>query len=156
MSENPAQPLRQIVYVSLATGSMGEIELGDLLSQSRRFNAAHHVTGLLLHVDGTFMQVLEAGHKDLEHLWQRIQQDPRHTRVRCLCDKAVPRRSFGDWSMGYRSFAPPELIDVPGFSDFLAPRSRVYEHLSESDDAAHRLLTAFRYVGAALVDHRTH
>ena len=154
--------LQQIVYVSAATRAMDEPDLRDLLAEARHFNEANGVTGMLLYCDDTFMQVLEGARTVLEPLYVRICRDRRHARVLSVRDdwdkfklwdlsvrnEEVRERSFGGWSMAFHALDRHALPSTPGFSDFLMRGSPLHERLSQSEDAAHRLLTAFRACSA--------
>ena len=49
----------QSVYASVATEAMPKSKLYKLLSQARVNNKLNNITGLLIYVDGVFLQVLE-------------------------------------------------------------------------------------------------
>ena len=51
--------------MSSAIIKLSEEELNAILVQARQYNIAHSITGILLYIDGDFLQVLE-GKK--EHL----------------------------------------------------------------------------------------
>ena len=129
---------------------MEESDLRDLLAEARHFNEANGITGMLLYCDDTFMQVLEGPRSVVEPLYVRISRDRRHARVLCVRSEEVSTRSFGGWSMGFRSMDLGALLSVPGFTDFLMRGSPLHERLSQSEDAAHRLLTAFRACSAVV------
>ena len=57
-----------LVYVSSATGKLGETDLLDLLEHSRRRNRALDLTGMLLYAGGNFFQVLEGEEKDVDEV----------------------------------------------------------------------------------------
>jgi hypothetical protein len=66
------------------------------------YNAAHHISGMLLYRDGKFMQVLEGEETALWLLYSKILHDPRHTDIVMLADEPLPQRGFAAWSMAYR------------------------------------------------------
>lgn len=96
------------VYVSAAQALFDDQQLSALLTQSRRDNRARGITGMLLYVDGNFMQALEGEHAIVEALLQKISRDPRHKRIVTLYHAPIPERNFPDWSMGL-----VRLIDLP-------------------------------------------
>ena len=51
--------MHQLVYVSAASWAMSNAELNEILDVSRRNNRQSGVTGMLLHLDRGFLQVLE-------------------------------------------------------------------------------------------------
>jgi hypothetical protein len=106
------------VYVSSAVGAWSTDRLTALLEQSREKNTALGVTGVLLHRDGTFMQVLEGEEDVVRPLYNVIAHDPRHADVVNVWSSLSPHRRFGDWSMGFRDLdAHP--VDLPGYTEVL-------------------------------------
>ena len=78
--------MRTTVYTSTATRHMTDDDLAELLGQCIRNNEQTGLTGLLLHRDGRFMQVLEGPHDAVESVFAAIEADERHTDVRLLLD----------------------------------------------------------------------
>ena len=48
-----------IVYSSTAETSFDDVDLAQLMAQSRATNEAHGLTGLLVHRQGRFLQLIE-------------------------------------------------------------------------------------------------
>jgi hypothetical protein len=111
--------LFSIVYVSTATHPFSEAELLDLLRQSRARNAARGVTGMLLHKEGNFMQVIEGPEDQVRELFALISADPRHHGIIVLYEERISKRQFSDWSMSFVNLDKETVRDVPGFDDFL-------------------------------------
>ena len=91
----------QIVYASSATQPVEESFLHELLNVSRKNNGALGITGILLCVDGSFLQVLEGPAENVDSLYEQISFDRRHGAVVLLLRREVEERGFGDWTMGY-------------------------------------------------------
>lgn len=149
MPESPTQPavpsdapaLLSVVYASAASVPFSDDDLAVLLARSRRANRAAGVTGLLVHVPGRFMQVLEGPVSSVRPLLARIAADPRHSGVWTLAEEPIAERRFGDWAMGYR--AERDVAAVPGFNaSILAADSRDVPWTTES--RASELLDWFR------------
>ncbi|NVO85845.1 BLUF domain-containing protein [Hymenobacter terrestris] len=107
--------LFRLVYQSQATPPFCAVALEALLGKARTHNQAQYLTGLLLYVEGQFLQVLEGPEPALSQLYGRIQQDSRHTNVRTLSYGLVAARAFPDWRMGYAPVSPAELQQTTGF-----------------------------------------
>ena len=107
------------VYVSSAVKLMPSEELLELLKQCRSNNAKLGLSGILLHKDGNFMQVLEGPELSVQSLLQKIYRDPRHSGVLPLTEGFSKQRQFPDWTMGFRELNSPEVIGTPGFSEFM-------------------------------------
>ena len=91
----------QLLYVSSATRKMSNPELGAILDAARRNNVGDGITGMLLHIDGNFLQVLEGEEEVVERTFARISSDSRHSGVVALLRREVASRTFHDWSMGF-------------------------------------------------------
>ena len=135
----------QLLYGSTATVPFGKPELLELLDKCRNNNAKLNVTGLLLFKDGQFMQVLEGDEPVVTSLYQRIAQDPRHTGSMVFLQRVVEQRDFADWSMAFRDLRDPDLLKVPGYSEFLN-LSLADQSLVKDTSKARRLLAVFRTV----------
>ena len=97
--------MRQLLYVSDTKRDFPQEALEDILAISRRKNRAAEVTGLLLYLDGGFLQVLEGGHEAVEEIYTAIRNDPRHWNLTVLLDREAPA-AFGEWSMGFERLRP--------------------------------------------------
>ena len=93
--------MRQLLYVSHTEPDIAPGALDDLLTSARRNNALMGITGLLLFIDGGFLQILEGEERAVRELYARIANDPRHRDLRLMLDRENPCRAFPDWSMGF-------------------------------------------------------
>ena len=94
--------LVSLCYVSSARQVMSAGELEQLLLESRERNRDSDITGMLIHHDGSFMQVLEGPAKSIEDTFARIQRSRRHGDIIELYRDAVEERDFGEWRMACR------------------------------------------------------
>jgi hypothetical protein len=115
----PTTQVFSLVYLSSATISFSDLDLIELLKQSRKNNSKIGLTGMLLFKDGDFLQVLEGEEEKVRALYHRIGRDPRHGRLTVLFQGFSSKRDFPDWSMGYHNLNCPETAKIPGFSLFL-------------------------------------
>ncbi|RFP66856.1 BLUF domain-containing protein [Hymenobacter lapidiphilus] len=92
--------LFQLVYQSQATPPFAEAALEALLRKARIYNQAHHLTGMLLYVEGRFLQVIEGPEPALNHLYGLIQRDQLHMEVRTISYGPKPPALFptGAWA----------------------------------------------------------
>ena len=97
--------LYKIVYCSRnhIAGSLVERdkEILQILGTARANNSRKSITGALLFSSGFFAQVLEGPRASIEQIFERIQQDPRHSEVTVLESGAAEERSFPEWSMAH-------------------------------------------------------
>jgi hypothetical protein len=75
--------------------------IAAILRTARSNNPRHNVTGALLYSDGCFAQVLEGRREDVEHIFETIQCDRRHSDVTIMHLHPVDERSFAAWSMAF-------------------------------------------------------
>jgi hypothetical protein len=105
----------QLVYVSTASWSMSNSDLNVILEQSRRNNRRLGITGMLLHLDHGFLQVLEGPKEAVLEIFSNIERDLRHIGVRVLVQHDVSERLFGDWSMGFEKLSSTNPRDADVF-----------------------------------------
>jgi hypothetical protein len=84
--------LVHVVYASAATVPFSDYELQELLAKARSTNAALNVSGMLLHLDGSFFQVLEGPQCAVDDLYTRIGGDDRHDRITLIIREAIASR----------------------------------------------------------------
>jgi len=93
--------MRQLLYVSKTPHQISVGDLDDILTQSRRNNSLLGITGLLLFIDGGFLQILEGDERAVRELYTRVATDARHADPQLMLDHEVPVRAFPEWSMGF-------------------------------------------------------
>jgi hypothetical protein len=108
--------MHHLIYTSHAIRPFSDHELLELLKQSRTFNKSKGITGMLLYLQGKFIQVLEGQKNDILELYDRIKADPRHHRVSLIVKGTSPGRIFKGWSMGFRRLSYDDA-EALGFKD---------------------------------------
>jgi len=117
------QSLVQIIYVSSAAPELNEEALADLLAKSRARNEARGITGLLLHVDGNLIHIIEGEERAVSNLFEKIKRDSRHRGILLLSRRPIKKRDFPDYQMGFKREKTKDLINVlPGFTDIVEKR----------------------------------
>lgn len=106
--------LTQLVYRSVASEPMPKSKLYKILVQARGNNKPAGVTGLLVFVDDTFLQVLEGEPQAVAKLLKTIAADPRHKDISVLYEAEVEQRTFPSWQMAYASPSASELATWAG------------------------------------------
>lgn len=141
--------MKQIVYYSTALRLFSDEELLAMLEPARATNSKAGVTGMLLYVDGNFVQALEGPDRTLDKLFAKIAMDPRHYDVLKAFDMPIRTRSFSDWTMGFRKFARIDTVGTDGLNEFLTQPSRTEGGANGAPTgAALRLLDTFKRVVA--------
>lgn len=134
--------LHHLVYQSSITAPLGDDDLRHLLTQSRAFNAANGLTGVLLCSTGAFLQLLEGPRTHVHAVFARIARDPRHHTVGKLADGPITHRQFAQWSMGFRTVQPLDFAHFTGAVP-LGRDEAENEHSALPDADLHRLLATF-------------
>lgn len=83
-----------------------------ITEQSRSNNRGQGLTGVLLYVQNSFIQVLEGPAEQLETTFERICCDFRHGSLRLVDLTPVKARLFADWDMALVEGATGEAICV--------------------------------------------
>ena len=99
------EPLYSLAYTSRAAPDMASRATRMALHDfARARNAQSNLTGLLIYVEGQFVQVLEGPKASVSALFQNIVRDVRHEEVRLICECEIGARAFGNWSMALCEF----------------------------------------------------
>lgn len=141
VNDYSAMSLIHCIYASTATPAFRPEQIPELLDRSRSRNLASSITGTLLFIDGSFFQVLEGEAAKVDALYELIARDPRHDRVTQIIREPIPRRSFGEWSMGFASLGRDDVQSLVGENDFFRGAACI-EHIDSG--RAKKLLVAFR------------
>ena len=89
----------QIVYVSTASSDISAAVLDAIGRTSVRNNAFAAVTGVLLHRDGRFVQLLEGLPDAVEAIYDAIKADDRHHSCTIVIHRSADARSAPHWTM---------------------------------------------------------
>lgn len=118
---------------------MSDQDLVNILQESKKWNSAHGITGMLLYVKGSFwkpikrelvprqagrfVQVLEGKKEDVEEIFALIKTDKRHFELVVVNEAACEVRGFKSWDMGFKSLELKEYKNLNGYfeleDDFL-------------------------------------
>jgi hypothetical protein len=136
--------IHHVLYRSKAVHLLTDRQLIDLLEQSRAWNEAHNLTGLLCYSsDGHFVQVLEGPAAEVCALFAKIRQDTRHYRVQALSNRATPLRWFADWRMAFTQVAPADFYWLMSYLE-AQEHNLVLPQLPVAEPHLLTLLDAFR------------
>ena len=94
-----AKGLTSLVYRSIATAALSELELQRLVNAAQARNRAESITGLMIYDEGRIFQWLEGPSEAVARIWKSIRSDPRHTSIEILGEQPTLTRFFGDWHM---------------------------------------------------------
>lgn len=108
--------LLRLTYASRAAEWLSREDLRQIADTAQNRNRSLGLTGLLLYVEGDFIQVLEGPGAAVEKVYESIENDPRNKWVTRLSTERILRRAFEDWSMGCFEVG---LHEVDGESFFI-------------------------------------
>jgi hypothetical protein len=106
--------LFELIYHSQAVKGISEVDLDQILRQSRNFNLKKGITGCLLFHKNQFLQILEGEKDSIESIYDKIRKDKRHQNVITLHTEDITDRIFGTWSMAYQNFDQIEIENIIG------------------------------------------
>lgn len=130
-------------YVSTQRRPMSSDELVQLLETARAYNEARGISGVLLHRDASFFQILEGEETRVREIYRRVAADPRHERLEILFEEPLEEREFADWRMGFLELDGVDVTQLEGVSDFLSQGLEPRELFSRLSRAK-RLMLLFR------------
>lgn len=120
-----------IIYISKSKKLMSDPELLALLGQARKGNGKRRITGILLYIqgrflnrvkddsdgetEGRFIQVLEGNEAEVMSVFDRISSDGRHQDIMVLKEAEISQRNFDAWDMGFSSMDLDAYKEIPGF-----------------------------------------
>jgi len=99
-----------LLYLSVENETFDENKINSLILKSREQNLKANITGFLYYKQKHFFQYLEGNTNDLENLFLRLSNDPRHTILKYISDQNIEQRRFLHWSMG--NLKTNELIQI--------------------------------------------
>ena len=143
MSKTNSDHLFHLGYVSTETRDLGSAGMVKLLTEARRINTSRDITGLLLHRDRSFYQVLEGAEDIVRQTFDSIEKDKRHTAIDVLFEGEVDEREFPDWQMGFLNLDGVDIETLQGYSDFLSREDNAKDFL-ENLSRGKRLALMFR------------
>jgi hypothetical protein len=132
-------PLVQLAYVSTQRHAMDTADMLELLQQARRANDASGITGVLLHKQHSFFQILEGTAEDVSRTFASICRDPRHHSIEILNQSGLSDREYPDWRMGFIDLDNVDMRLLKGYTDFMLDTEEPREfltHLSKSKKLA--------------------
>jgi hypothetical protein len=133
--------LVHIIYASTAVDLFDTQQLSELLKKAREKNKKLGVSGMLLHSEGNFFQVLEGPESTVTTLYQEICKDKRHKNATKIIQEPIADRVFKDWTMGFLEATSDELQSIDGVNDFFQD-GHVFTELKSG--RAKKLIAAFK------------
>ena len=112
--------LHRVIYLSSAVGVLRADELDRILLRSKAFNGNAGITGLLLFLEGSFLQMLEGPTAGVSSLMQKIRRDRRHGNMMIVHSAPCLTRTFPDSALHYVAARNLALGERQAFADLKA------------------------------------
>jgi hypothetical protein len=129
--EFSSNEIHQLVYVSFAVRDFDHEDLKSILETSRKYNAQHEISGLLLYSNRNIIQILEGQKEAVRDLFEKIRVDSRHQKVTLLSFEKATKRDFKEWAMGFKRVEAERFNqELPNFTDIVERKNLNFELLS--------------------------
>lgn len=117
-----SRTLHRLIYRSRQAADFSadlDFEVGQIIGTAIRRNRAVGLTGLLLVIQGHFIQALEGNIDEVRATYARISMDPRHCDLHIISQSVAENRLFAEWNMCASTLAPSdraiiEVLDAKG------------------------------------------
>ena len=93
--------LKTICYISDSVHDKSMKILEDLYLKARTNNSKNNITGILIYIDRSFLQVLEGEEKIVNETFKKISIDARHKNIFNIIDSPIEQRIFEDYNFGF-------------------------------------------------------
>ena len=110
--------MRSLTFFSTATAAMTDGDFAALERECAEHESHLGVTGMLLHKNGDFLQVIEGSRFVIRDMYARIAADRRHTNIRNISERSISSREFDGAAVSFRN-----LDGLPADTPFLNPFS---------------------------------
>ena len=106
--------LKYVSYMSAQSSIMSKKGIEDFLFQVREKNKNLTITGILLLIQGKFVQYIEGPAEEIDKVYDSIRKDSRHTDLVLLDSGHLKKRQFKNWSMAYKEVKNKQIKDIVG------------------------------------------
>lgn len=110
-------PLKFVSYMSSQSRIMSKKSIEEFLFQIREKNKHLTITGILLLIQGKFVQYIEGPAEEIDKVYESISKDRRHTDMILLDSGDLEQRQFNDWSMAYKEVTDKQIREIIGDKD---------------------------------------
>ncbi len=90
-----------ISYVSTVNPNISNTDINELMEYVKVRNNNMDITGILIHSEGNFFQVLEGSKEAVKKMFEKIKKDARHYNVIKMLDKQIENNSFSEYHSSF-------------------------------------------------------
>lgn len=145
------EKLSFIIYISRAIKKLEKLELIDLCAKAAAKNLELNITGILLCIGNSFVQVLEGQHDSIHNLYNKIIKDPRHTQCRILFANDSSKRLFSEWNMNFVQMDEAYFLQYEEFAEL---RKYIENFLKSPDNLPDKMLKIIQRIPKILKCHK--
>ena len=92
--------MKRIIYISKITNPLSNKEIEQIGNTSIQNNKQINITGTLVFFEKMFFQIIEGDDKEVDRLYEKIGNDPRHCDIlRLKTEDDINERLFPNWFM---------------------------------------------------------
>ena len=92
--------MKRIIYISKLTSPLSNKEIESIGNISSQNNKQINITGMLVFFEKMFFQIIEGEDKEVDRLFEKIGNDPRHCDIlRLKTEDEINERLFPNWYM---------------------------------------------------------
>ena len=106
-----------VSYMSVQAQTLRDSDIEELLFYAREKNKRLAITGVLLLIQGKFIQYIEGYEEDIDKVYDSIKIDTRHNDLLLLDSGYIDRRQYNNWSMAYKKVENSEINHILGYSE---------------------------------------
>ena len=117
-----------LIYTSTPTEDISINMMQNITTASIARNSENEITGMLMGIEGKFLQYLEGDEQKVLETYERITNDPRHKKIFKWVSGFSGERIFQDWSMASWLVSNDELTNLTAIKDL---RSFLKDPLNE-------------------------
>ena len=107
-SQADENQLVRLVYTSVKTEKCDDAAVNEIVAVAHANNPRLNLTGMLLHTEKRFLQVLEGPMGNVTATYEAITKDERHAACNMRYCEPITQRYFADWSMGATNVSEAE------------------------------------------------
>ena len=122
-----------VCYFSTAIKPLNDKQLEAMLKKTRKTNSELGLTGMLIYIEGTFIQMIEGDKDTVEKVYKKISLDNRHKQLIKVISGIWVSAKFDGWSMGFYSMKPEESQKITGYKDL----SKFYDWMPDNKNDKH-------------------
>lgn len=110
----------KLIYSSIESYHLSYELMEDIAFKASIYNKTKNITGLLVYINGSIIQLLEGEKEDVLALFEdRISKDNRHKDIKIMMNGDSDARTFPEWNMGFKKIDNDHYSSYLQYNDYL-------------------------------------